>query len=261
MTDISKLSPGDPHYMAYVGPPAQYDVMGATQFSLLCALGLRAPHRLLDFGCGSLRAGRLFLSYLDAGRYYGIEPNRWLIDDAIENQVGADLIRLKQPAFDYNDRFEADVFATRFDFILAQSIFSHTGIDLLSRGLHNFSAALEADGLIAASFFMGRPDAATHGWVYPSCVPLDRRVITRVARETGLTALPIPWYNPRLTWFLFAKNPARLPSPGQRRNLRGAIVFGPEFRSSWSLEAKLKKALMGILWRTRPELARRLTRV
>jgi len=55
--DVSKLKPGDDHHMAYVGPPTQHDFMGATQFRLLCTLGLRAHHRLLDFGCGSLRAG------------------------------------------------------------------------------------------------------------------------------------------------------------------------------------------------------------
>src|ERR1700722_19889133 len=65
--EIAQLRPGDPHYMAYVGPPTHYDFMGATQFRLLCALGLRAHHTLLDFGCGSLRAGRFFLTYLDPG--------------------------------------------------------------------------------------------------------------------------------------------------------------------------------------------------
>jgi cyclopropane fatty-acyl-phospholipid synthase-like methyltransferase len=62
--DASKLNPGDKHYKAYVGPPTQYDFMGATQFRLLCTLGLREQHKVLDFGCGSLRAGRLLLSYL-----------------------------------------------------------------------------------------------------------------------------------------------------------------------------------------------------
>lgn len=51
-------------YRGYVGPEAQYDLMGATQFRLLCTLGLREHHTLLDFGCGSLRAGRLFIPYL-----------------------------------------------------------------------------------------------------------------------------------------------------------------------------------------------------
>ena len=86
--DVSKLKPGDFHYKAYVGAPAQYDFMGATQFRLLCTLGLRVNHCLLDFGCGSLRAGRLFINYLDEQKYYGIEPNKWLIEDAINNQVG-----------------------------------------------------------------------------------------------------------------------------------------------------------------------------
>jgi len=94
--DVSKLKAGDNHYMAYVGPSTQYDFMGASQFRLLSTLGLRANHSLLDFGCGSLRAGRLFLTYLDEGSYFGIEPNKWLIEDAIKNQIGKDLATLKK---------------------------------------------------------------------------------------------------------------------------------------------------------------------
>ncbi|MHC4422967.1 MAG: hypothetical protein ACYS1E_20600, partial [Planctomycetota bacterium] len=65
--EAQQLRAGAEHYMAYVGPPDRYDLMGASQFRLLCTLGLRAPHRLLDFGCGSLRAGRLFIPYLNPG--------------------------------------------------------------------------------------------------------------------------------------------------------------------------------------------------
>ena len=96
--EVSKLKPGDQHYLAFVGPPTQYDFMGATQFRLLTSLGLRANHHLLDFGCGSLRAGKLFIVYLSKGHYFGIEPNKWLIEDAINNQVGKDLIGLKKTA-------------------------------------------------------------------------------------------------------------------------------------------------------------------
>ena len=66
--------------------------MGATQFRLLCTLGLRECHTVLDFGCGSLRAGRLLLPYLSPGNHYGLEPNRWLIEDAIERQLGQSII-------------------------------------------------------------------------------------------------------------------------------------------------------------------------
>ena len=95
--DYSSLKHGDKHYRAYIGPPLQYDFMGATQFRLLCSLGLRAHHQVLDLGCGSLRAGRFLINYLEPGNYCGIEPNKWLIDEGIKEQVGDSLIVIKKP--------------------------------------------------------------------------------------------------------------------------------------------------------------------
>lgn len=230
--DISKLKPGDHHYMAYVGPPGQYDFMGATQFRLLTTLGLRAHHALLDFGCGSLRAGRLFLSYLDRGRYFGIEPNRWLIEDAIEHQVGRDAIALKQPRFDHNGEFATDVFSRQFDFILAQSIFSHTGGDLVRTALRNFGSSLLPDGLVAATFIEGTQDFAGSGWVYPQCVAFRPRTIARLAADAGLCAARLPWYHPRQTWYCLAKDRRRLPDKAMLRHLSGAVLLDPEFAES-----------------------------
>ena len=68
------LAPGDQHYRAFVGPTYRYDLIGAQQFALLYLLGLRETHRLLDFGCGSLRLGRMAIPYLLEGHYFGIEP-------------------------------------------------------------------------------------------------------------------------------------------------------------------------------------------
>ena len=122
--DISKLKPGDDHYMAYVGPPKQYYFIGATQFRLLCTLGLRAYHTLLDFGCGSLRAGRLFINYLDEGKYFRIDPNKWLIDDCIANQLGNDLIQLKKPTVDYSEDFSVN--SIENSILSLRSLFSPT---------------------------------------------------------------------------------------------------------------------------------------
>jgi len=96
------LPPGSQHDTAYVGPPAEYDALAATQFRLPTTLGLREHHRLLDFGCGSLRVGRRLIPYLQPGNHHGIEPNSWLIEDAIACEIGHDQIRLKQPVFRAN---------------------------------------------------------------------------------------------------------------------------------------------------------------
>jgi hypothetical protein len=73
MTDVDMIDGGSEvgsrDYRAYIGPTSRYDFMGASQFRLATTLGLRSGHKLLDFGCGSLRAGKLFIPYLETGNY------------------------------------------------------------------------------------------------------------------------------------------------------------------------------------------------
>lgn len=241
--NISSEMTNDDNYMDYVGPSTQYDFMGATQFRLLCSLGLRSNHSLLDFGCGSLRAGRLFISYLDEGLYYGIEPNKWLIEDAIKNQIGKDLIEIKKPQFDYNSDFMTDVFSRQFNFIIAQSIFSHTGKDLIFTALKNFKNSLESEGLIAATFVEDFKSFDGSGWVYPDCVNYRKSEIKGFAQEAGLFSVRIPWYHPRQAWHLLAKKRDRLPSRSMLRHLRGVVLHDPEFFESWKLNRKALKSV------------------
>src|SRR3972149_3472601 len=124
------LRPGARHYRAYVGPPKDYDLVAASTFNLLTTLGLRQHHTVLDIGCGSLRIGRLLIPYLNVGQYVGIEPYKWLVDDGIAKEVGQDQINIKQPRF-YIAEGARGLPESPFDFALAQSIFSHTGPDLL----------------------------------------------------------------------------------------------------------------------------------
>jgi len=57
-----------------------WDKAGQLQLDYLIAAGL-APHsRVLDIGCGALRAGRKIIAYLDPGFYYGIDSDRLLLD-------------------------------------------------------------------------------------------------------------------------------------------------------------------------------------
>lgn len=227
---VRPLRAGDMQYQAYVGPPHQYDVMGATQFALLCSLGLRSTHSLLDLGCGSLRAGRLFLSYLEKGNYCGIEPNRWLIDEAIEQQIGRDMLRLKAPRFDHNARFDCTVFDQKFDFLVAQSIFSHTGPDQLALGLQGLASAVAPSGLIAITFIQGEEDCPEDGWFYAG-QPGNRRVtyraetIRKLALDFGLSTVMVPWFHPRQQWAVMSLNERALPGTDHLELLDGKSFF------------------------------------
>lgn len=234
--EAKSLRPGAEHYRAYVGPPRQYDFMGATQFRLLTALGLREDHRVLDFGCGSLRAGRLLIPYLLPGRYFGIEPNRWLIEDAVRRDIGEDQVRLKRPTFRHNDDFSVAGFGEPFDFIVAQSIFSHTGPGLIGTALAGFRAALAGDGLMLATFLHpeqhpSREEFAGEGWIYPGVVAYWPDTIMRLVAEAGLSGVALPWFHPRQTWYAMALSPEHLPRAGEP-HLSGAVLRDPEFRAS-----------------------------
>jgi hypothetical protein len=230
------LPPGSDHYSAYVGPPQVYDFMGATQFRLLAALGLRETHKLLDFGCGSLRAGRLFLPYLLTGNYYGVEPNTWLLEAAIDQEIGQDMVRIKRPTFLHGTDFCIDGFATRFDFILAQSIFSHSGPDLIGKALLNFNAGLAERGLILATFIhtesAGLQEFSGTGWIYPNCVAYNPETILGFARAAGLHAVRLPWFHPGQQWYCMAHSWKFLPPQSKFGHLTGAVLREPEFAAS-----------------------------
>src|SRR6201982_1136722 len=126
------LKPGDAHYRAYVGPPEDYDLIAAMTFNLLTTLGLRQHHSLLDVGCGSLRIGRLLIPYLNQGKYFGVEPNEWLVDQGIKRELAKSLLEIKRPMFFFSDSPNTISQAkVAFNFALAQSIFSHCGLDLI----------------------------------------------------------------------------------------------------------------------------------
>lgn len=228
------LPPGSAHYTAYVGPPEQFDFMGATQFRLLTTLGLREHHTLLDFGCGSLRAGRLFIPYLAPGHYHGVDPNKWLIEDAIAQEVGADMISLKRPVFRHDGDFNAAHFGVRFDFIVAQSIFSHAGPDIVADSLRGFKQSLADGGLILATFIppeiLGIGEQTEKGWVYPDCVAYRDFTILAMIEAAGLTGRRLPWYHPRQTWYAIAHTREALPAEHDDIHLSGRVLRAPDFQ-------------------------------
>ena len=199
------LKPGDPHYRAYVGPPEDYDLIAAMTFNLLTTLGLRQHHSLLDIGCGSLRVGRLLIPYLNRGKYFGIEPAEWLVAEGIKEELGETVVQTKHPTFFFTDSPESIGRAkVSFDFALAQSIFSHCGLDLIKGWLSAVSRSLAQDGALIATFLPSDKDSERAGWIYPECVNYQPATLERVAADVNLRFEILDWRHPRQTWALFA---------------------------------------------------------
>lgn len=192
------------YYRAHVGPPERYDLLGAMQFNLLTFLGLREKDYLLDIGCGSLRGGRLLIPYLLPGRYYGIEPEQWLIDDGIKNEIGQDLVRIKKPTFSNDSNFTLTLFARTFDFLLAQSIFTHAPQPLIRRCLAEAAQVMAPTAIFAATIFLGNEDYTGSEWQADIGLPYRLQTMQALARAHQLVCLPIGWPHPSgQTWLAF----------------------------------------------------------
>lgn len=205
MVITEKIHVGSHHYRAFVGPIEKYDLVGAMQFNLLTVLGLREHHYLLDIGCGSLRAGRLFIPYLQPGHYCGIEPNSWLVDEGIRNECGTDQIALKKPEFDTNFEFISTVFNRKFDFILAHSIFTHAGQKQIRKCLLETKKVMKQNTIFVATFMEGEQDYEGDEWVYPKVVTYKLSTIKALVKSFDLRSQPIHWPHPNNhTWLLIS---------------------------------------------------------
>lgn len=197
-----------PEYRMFVGPPDKYDIVAAMQFNVMTLLGLREHHALLDIGCGSLRGGRLFIPYLLAGNYFGLEPERWLVEEGIRNELGQDVIALKRPTFLHEADFPLAAFGRQFDYLLAQSIFSHASMEQIRRCLEQARLVMHAESLFACTYFEGKESYTGREWRYPDGVSYRFEDLQGVAMAAGLDAQRLRWPHPNGQRWIMIFDPA-----------------------------------------------------
>lgn len=130
-----------------------WEEMGRLQFDFIKKQGLKPESRFLDIGCGSLRGGVHFIRYLNSGNYFGIDRSRYLLDAAREIEIPRYNLSDKTIHLLERDDFDFSVFGVKFDFAIAQSVFSHLTWNSILRCLINVERVLEKNGKFYATFF------------------------------------------------------------------------------------------------------------
>ena len=100
--------------------------IGRMQFDYLRAHGLTPQDRMLDIGCGNLRAGWRFIEYLEPGNYYGVDISPDILVAAKRTLVRYGLQdRLPHLAVTGDLTFDF-LPAGHFTVVQAHSVFSHS---------------------------------------------------------------------------------------------------------------------------------------
>ena len=148
--DATKVSP-----VAAVGGRSleQWQQFGQMQFDYLVKHGLKPEDRLLEIGCGNLRAGRLFIDYLDVGNYYGIDISPELLLAALkilaEEKLQHKLPRLTLSE-DLTFNFLPDGY---FTVVHAHSVLSHTPLPIIEECFANVGRVMAPGAIFDFTFY------------------------------------------------------------------------------------------------------------
>ncbi|MBT2225534.1 class I SAM-dependent methyltransferase [Nonomuraea sp. NEAU-A123] len=126
--------------------------LGRMQFDYLKKHGLKPDFTMLEIGCGNLRAGRLFIDYLDTGNYYGIDISPDILFAAQETVV-ANGLREKLPRLTpVRDLRFAFLPNGHFDVVHAHSVFSHSPLNVIEECFAHVSRIMKPDGWFDFTF-------------------------------------------------------------------------------------------------------------
>jgi SAM-dependent methyltransferase len=134
--------------------------LGQLQFDYLVRHGLRPQHRMLEIGCGNLRAGRLFIDHLQPGHYYGIDISPDILfaaEDTLVSERLQDKLPHLTPVRDLTLRFLPD---EHFDVVHAHSVFSHSPLAVIDECLANVGRVMRPDGFF--DFTFDRTEGSEH---------------------------------------------------------------------------------------------------
>jgi SAM-dependent methyltransferase len=170
-----------------VGTPDEerWNALGEMQFSYLQGHGLTAQHRLLEIGCGNLRAGRHFIDFLDAGNYYGIDISPDILL-AAEQTIVDHKLQDKLPYLTLVDNLRLEHLPdAAFDIVHAHSVFSHSPRHVIDECFAHVARVLAPGGFF--DFTYNRTEGHEHQVLHEDFYYRPETLIA-LAESHGLTA-------------------------------------------------------------------------
>jgi 2-polyprenyl-3-methyl-5-hydroxy-6-metoxy-1,4-benzoquinol methylase len=126
------------------GGNEQWERRGRFQVHFLSRMGMTPQHRLIDIGCGPIRAGVHFINYLDPGNYYGIDYNPDFIEIAREISNSQPALAAKQPTLRVIQDFRFEEIGQCFDFVMVFSVIQHSTNELATTFFRKLAPILHA---------------------------------------------------------------------------------------------------------------------
>lgn len=136
-----------------IGYVEEWDVHGPRQLEFLQEQGLKPEHYLLDVGCGPLRGGVHFIGYLAPGHYYGVDKNAKVLETAREVELKRYGVEGKNPTLVAMDNFDFARLGQTFDYMWAQSVFTHLPLNSIIRAVVSAEQVLKPGGKFLATFY------------------------------------------------------------------------------------------------------------
>lgn len=170
-----------------VGTPTaeRWNVLGQMQFDYLVSHGLDPADRLLEIGCGNLRAGRHFIGYLEPGHYHGIDISPDILLSA-QQTVAEHGLQARLPHLTLvNDLRLAHLPDAHFDVVHAHSVFSHSPLHVIDECFAHIARVLAPGALF--DFTYNRTDGTEHQVLHEDFYYRPGTLIA-LAESHGLTA-------------------------------------------------------------------------
>lgn len=154
-------------------------------------LGLKKDHKVLEIGAGCLRVGHHFINYLDNKNYFAIEPNELMF------KAGKSILPIsKDFSYSSNEDYNFETFDTKFDLLIAFSIWSHAPKKDIIIMLDEFCNVGNENAKFIATFInptKKRPDYFGDTWVgishksnVSNAVGHSKEFFIQAAEERGL---------------------------------------------------------------------------